>query len=358
MDQSLVESSFESAFFWCAAHRVIICKSHGYAIATRSLAWHVNRSHKTVTSDTRKRWIEHAERLGNHTPVCPTVPIAPLPFLKLYKNCYRCTNTSSTDKECGYIATTLTKIKLHNRTTHFWVNPRGQGRSKNTLPESSLPYKAGVFAQRFFVSGTDQSYFEVLISRSTTGSSHSEESDSDCERYQLLARGKWVLEVALTAPTNQVSLSATRLEPNPWLDRAGWAVHLRGFAPDQMRAWIELPSRIDLISNPTPSAILTTCIKALFRRAVHMVASGTIPENSRFHVYRKETGEQTSERPLYGKLQGETIVRYATVWCQVLLYISNTCDLPLEDRPKYTFTSYQLAGWKELMARIVEGTEK
>ena len=92
-------------------------------------------------------------------PPATSKPIAAL--AKPKKDYIQCTFNKAS-KECQYICGTIQGIKKHCREEHRWKSKDKGGRPKKRRNQNQeVPWRIGVYCQRFFKQGPKSGYFEV-----------------------------------------------------------------------------------------------------------------------------------------------------------------------------------------------------
>ena len=127
-----------------------------------------------------------------------------------------------------------------------------------------------------------------------------------------------------------VTEQPSSLEPNPWVERAGWRKHLAGFieSPDQIRSWKNVDPN-DLILG----GLLDTFLN-LLRYGQQLATENVLGLPCMEYISRLDNGE-AGQRPFTGRFQEATMDRYISAWSDILIYIYNTRDLALWEKPSY-----------------------
>ena len=200
------------------------------------------------------------------------------------------------------------------------------------------------------MTGSGPRYIEILDPNRPNPESRSESAINP----DLLALGNQKLELRLREINSDLTTSRpttpNRLEPNSWLDRSGFARHLSKFEKSTIREWIQIPES-DSNNNTIISIIIQATLGLIFR-AQKNAQSDVVGLASLEYVNRKESGENTNEKPLNSRLQPNTIRKYAGFWSKILVYLYNTWYLNDSDRPSYRKSNKQLKTWQKLISTI------
>src|SRR4051812_4465535 len=111
----------------------------------------------------------------------------PPPFscLTTYTDGKRCSHMDLTGERCGYVCRDRSRMQMHCRVQHGWVNswrkgPKTADRRRAGL-STSRPWMDGVHCQRFFTHGPRQEYFEV----------QAPDQPADDDEISPITRSKW-----------------------------------------------------------------------------------------------------------------------------------------------------------------------
>lgn len=336
MATSEIRRLFDQFFTFNPTYQILICKNHEYAIRTNQISAHLDNYHQDILPSSRKELAVYIKSSYTDDIRYPTEKIPPIAYLSIKKDYLKCLYLiGDNNKPCGYITSSLKNIKRHLKDNHNWTNPKKRGRARridNSDRASSL-WQNGIFCQQFYLIGSDHRLFEVAS------------PDTVAPASELAEIGTKKLEIRLSEldpATRPDPAVISRLEPNPWLNRAGWARHLAGFDKDTIRSWTELPDSDDSDDlDQLDLEILTYTIrflKHLIYKAQNIASSASYPQAALFYINRKETGQSTSEKPFNAKLEKATIDRYISYWIKIFIYLYKTWELPLSERPAYIVT--------------------
>lgn len=128
-------------------YRVLICKTHQYALTSESLTRHFRDEHKELSLETRQEIIKYAFTLNIaevESLLYLNDRVTPIPYLKIVEG-YECQYET-----CRKILGTLESMKKHCRQDHEW-------KAKNGVLWSETR------AQTFY-QGTEKRYMNNIIS--------------------------------------------------------------------------------------------------------------------------------------------------------------------------------------------------
>jgi K+-sensing histidine kinase KdpD len=222
------------------AHRIAICKIHYYAILRSQLRSHLDSKHKEVTAKTRQKIVLAAAvycqwATTEDQVVFPNFESQPILHLPVYQDGLMCTGTTPSNQACGYIRRTVQDIQKHCREEHRWVNKKKRGRpGQGQQPQAQSMWITGVVCQKFQPSGTLGRLFAVSQSEPSTYTVDPEDRDIQGAITLSLTQATASIELTEKEQQNRIKADQDRFQFNAWLDRAGWAKHLKGFD----RSWL------------------------------------------------------------------------------------------------------------------------
>jgi hypothetical protein len=331
MADSIIERFFEPLLYYNTKYNILICKQHHYAIKQTHLKKHLSKYHSNIIpAALQQQLIQFGLSLYQQESIYPLQPVYPIPFLKIQEGFFKC-SYSQDQHLCGLILGNIGNIKTHCSQKHSWVNPRKRGRYSKISKEDSLPsYITQVPVQTFYATGSGERFFEIILD---PNQSSLEETPSQSSLFDLASQKLQIRQRQLGQlhPTGS-SLGLLENQPNPWLERAGWARHLKGFERDTLRQWISPP---DPTTQPE-QVLLVQTLQGLILRAQTNANPDRIGLASLEYINRKETGEKYSEKPLNWRLEPATIQKYTSYWVSIVLYLYKTVNLSPPNRPSYT----------------------
>lgn len=173
---------------------LIACRECKFDILPSSIETHFQGNPHRVSKDDRNRILSEVEKLHNSLiwdrdelrdiEVSKSFPYF-FPDLALYSDGFACQN-------CSYITRNIRVISRHYTDSHGWENPRGKGRiSKNSSKD--VPWKSGIYCQRFFHSTPGHFYFTVdprrpFIEARSVRASSIEEQEEEIENRSNRSR--------------------------------------------------------------------------------------------------------------------------------------------------------------------------
>ena len=346
------QALWEQTFDLNPQFNVLICRSHRYGVRKPNLSTHLKDSHKEIGSTTRTRLLNYGRPLWDDNIRYPSTIIPAIPNLPVYFQAFKCQYRLPTTRAiCGVIYRTRSRIQDHARQQHNWVNPRKRGRyTTTTISSKDFPWLENISCQQFFTTGSDQRLFEVL------DQNRAENPISLGQTAELAELVNSKIDIRRQLASSQASQatiqgSASRLEPNQWLKRAGWAKHLEGFEKSTLKEWISLPNPIDIEST---KGVLSLATQQLIAKAQNICQPEILGYSCLEYVTRKETGSESNEKILNSQLLPSTLAKYSLVWQRIVLYLYSTWELPLDERPCYRFTKNQQSTFSSLLEKIDE----
>lgn len=412
-------------------YQLLVCKLCRYACPASGVARHLRSKHSALLSATRRRELTDRisalsyrirDRAGLEELPVPAPTAAAVPWIiPPFTDGFAC-------RTCGYIIRSREKMTEHCRTVHsqsIIATAAGQKRQRSASgykePDNdddddddnddddgggvAYPWwRKGVRCQRFFVSGEGSSWFEVereaprkqqdngtgqRRTRHRAGTS----ADSNSALLQLAIRHGKQVEDSLD---NVIRTADEKLEPNPWLRRTKWAIHLA----DQDRAVLqeaaELPSlqagvkgipypgigpartraaaqAIGTAGSSTGNPRARTSTRQTGLRLETVIIPGLLEAFDRvteqakafaqqkdihlsvlFELNRTEVNDKPAA-PLNPFLEPGTMTKYTHVWKRVLLYVVRTAAWAVDGFPLFRLTAAQQQLHDRLVAELGRG---
>ena len=265
------------------AQRVAICKTHHHAIVRSHVRRHLNSSHKEVTPKQRKEVVVVAEEIEawaakEEEVVIPSHVPKAIDYLPVYQDGFQC-------DECKYINRYLRGIRAHCQKEHGWQNGRGKGRSGQGQREPiSTMWKEGVRCQKLVTHGRLATLFEV---QQADGPAAVEEEEKDIENAVVLSLSRMAdrRDAGRKEQQSLVEADEDRFAFSAWLDRAGWAKHLKGLS----REWL-----LSLTEKPAPyeKALDSICyaVRLVIWKAQQASRADVVGFAAMNYVNRREVG--------------------------------------------------------------------
>ena len=351
----------ESIFTLLPTRRVAICKTHHHAVVRSNIHGHLNRSHKELTPKQRKEVVAAAEKLEawaatEEEVAIPSHGSKAMNDLPVYQDGLQCA-------ECKYISRHLQGIQVHCQKEHGWRNSRGKGRpGKTQRKQVSIMWKEGVWCQKLLTYGRSATLFEV---QRQDDPAPIEEAERNLTNAIVLSM-RQVEDRDNAARKQQQSLVEAdddRFAFSAWLNRAGWAKHLRGLS----REWL-----LSMTQKPAPheKALHSICwaVQLVIWMAQQASKADVVGLAAMNYVNRREVGSQNNEKPFNAGQTGKTMIKYSGWWVEIVRYIWRTRDLPVvepkEDvvqenqRPAYRFTTQQAVLLRKIEAVVGRDPEE
>ncbi|KAF6806228.1 hypothetical protein CMUS01_14418, partial [Colletotrichum musicola] len=255
--------------------------------------------------------------------------------------------------QCPYVCRRVQTIQDHCRKAHGWVNShkRGGDMRKKAREEREVPWTTGITCQRFCVSRSGKRWFEVgregaaAGSTQPAGESPAERAASSIQQLRLSQA-----ERVKASHDELIRVTSERLEPNPWLHRVGWAVHLQGLNLSQLRATTGPIQEDEGVLDAMWSTLNTVLDQARGTCSPNTVGHAVL-----FEVQRKEA-DVKPVRPFDNRLEDDTWARYKDVWRVLLCVWHRTQEMDDEKRPPYRLTVEQGELWDRFEEAVGTGT--
>src|SRR5205814_8344523 len=213
---------------------IVICKDCKFACIAAEVRSHLQTRHKAIRLERRRAIEQEVEQIPGI--IRSQADLLAFQFPSPDASPIQVLGKPATDglkcRECPYIARQVCKIQEHCRKQHGWQNERRRGRVRAELAavERQLPWTEGVYCQRLFRSRYASGWFEV---RQEMEEGPEEDMDPRVRRiFESQLAG-------FAADEEMIRAAEEKLEPNLWLRRVGWAVHLQGLDRDRLRESIK-----------------------------------------------------------------------------------------------------------------------
>jgi hypothetical protein len=337
-----MESTIEP-FVYLAAYKIVVCKVCQLGCVANEVTSHLMRQHQSSMSATaRARTAEAVGQLQGiirdqaglgdfRFPPPDTAAISLLPAPRT--DGLRC-------RQCGHVGTAVRKMQQHCREQHGWRNDWAKGGdvAKRSRQERQPPWTTDVRCQRFFRSRAASGWFEVEGAREPSGPAAAAEAVEAAEEDGVQRAVRMHREQArrfAAAGREAVRVADDRNEPNAWVERTGWAQHLRGLDPDRLRTTVQPIGEEEALLQS-----MWESLERVLDRARSTATAGRVGSAVLFEVGRKDVHVKPS-RPFDNRLEADTWVRYKHVWRTLLCIWQRTQDWDDEDRPPYQLTVRQ-----------------
>jgi superfamily II DNA helicase RecQ len=132
------------------------------------------------------------------------------------------------------------------------------------------------------------------------------------------------LEESEKRKNNTIKPDTDRYEFAEWLNRAGWARHLKGLK----RAWL-----LKMARKPTHKerALFEVCwaVRMIIWRAQQASKASIVGMPAMMYINRREFGNTTNEKPFNAQQTENTMIKYSNAWVEIIAYIWRTHELPV-----------------------------
>ena len=311
---------FYTIFEYLPKHRIAICRSHRQGIIRSQLKTHLNRKHQEYVRQTRQNIVEavHQERslqdwAATHEEIVyPTAECAPLPHLPVYQDGLRC-------QYCGYINRSIDRIQEHCKQEHG-----REGRSRAGRPSDKQRTWTTVSCQKFHNTNRLGRLFQVGGEAEGPRAQANPDADVSQAIQTSLTQASARLEELEKRKNNTIKPDTDRYEFAEWLNRAGWARHLKGLKRD----WL-----LQMAKKPTykEHALFEVCwaVRMVIWRAQQTSKASVVGMPAMMYINRREFGNSTNEKPFNAQQTENTMIKYSNAWVEIIAYIWRTHELPV-----------------------------
>jgi hypothetical protein len=333
--------------------RVIICKKCQYAVLPSEINNHfTNTPNHGLSKESRRLiskqvgrvegLIQNKQTLNQVQFKYPPPNTTPIPGLEKPKTDGLGCTFMKEGKKCPFVSRFEQPIREHCRDVHQWKNPRKRGGQAKDSCTEEVPWEEGIHCQRFFGYGLYSGYFEVERQSPTQPSPESpdikmeKEIQSRIDKVEKEARRK-------------IEVSDKAQEPDPWLRRVKWDIHLQDKDRDRLRTLIQ---PIDPEKEEELAIIHQSFDRVMDECQKHVVEE-VVGEAALFRVNATEYGKK-GENPFYMDLKEDTHSKYRAYWKQILSFIVRAeLKWDKEERPQYRFTR----GQRTTFAKFIQQAE-
>jgi hypothetical protein len=274
---------FSNVFEYMPAYCIVICRAHHQGILKSEFRSHLDGKHKEWTIRQRRAIIQasgvYQEWANTKDEVTFPTPVSnPVPHLEVYRDGFQCMAAVGGGLPCSYIRRSVRDIQKHCQDQHGWTNSRKRGRpNRSQKPKLKNMWTEGVSCQKFQPSGKLAQLFEV---RQPADAQEPVNNDHEMRRAVELSLTQATANLDAEEKKRQARIEADndRFEFSAWLDRAGWARHLRGFGS-------RVVVHVDPLLHHTGNHGTHLCPVGLFLRSVRHVTR-KILEFPSYRFYR------------------------------------------------------------------------
>lgn len=217
---------------------------------------------------------------------------------------------------------------------------------KRSKQQREVPWTAGVRCQQLFPSRAGSGWFEVGSEAPGRASEQPEAVEDAVAWFQRVHREQAVRFE--TAGKELIRVADVKKEQHAWVERAGWAVHLQGLAPDKMRAAAGPIGEDERVLRR-----MWESFERVLDQARATAAAGKVGLAALFEVERKDIRVKPS-RPFDNRLEDDTWVRYKEVWQKLMCIWQRTQEWDDGARPPYRLTVRQGDLYDDFEAAVEE----
>ena len=350
-------SQFNTIFEYIEDLRIAVCKEHGQGIVQSQMQYHLVNHHSTIPSRTRHQIMLAAAafpawvRSEDEVPF-PKQARAAIPHVHVYTDGFECTQTHSDGSRCTVIHRSMQGIQRHCRQEHQWSNPRKRGRSTQSGSIGCTAWKEGTWCQKVQPGGVLGRLFKVQQPDRV------DEPLADGEEDAIQDAIRSSLGMATATVQAQIQSDDDRFEFQAWLNRAGWAQHLKRFDRGWLHSLCESPSPQEEALSRIEAAVLMVIWKA------QQVSRPSVVGRPAMHyINRRDIGGPSNEKPFNARQTGKTMEKYSQRWVEIIRYIWRThkLDEVPPTRPGQEETSvqghkpaYRLTGRQQMALHAVQ----
>jgi hypothetical protein len=295
--------------------RITICKECRYAVLPSHINTHFTGGPHRLEKNERRRIVEEVakvsgliadeEALSQSGFLFPAATSKPIEGLAAPKRGMLQCGLGGGRGVYRYICATGRQMKAHRSREHRWTSLGRIGRPPKHAqdPAHSTPWRTDVSCQRFFIQGPKSNYFEVQAPNTQVPSRAQVRS-----RISQFYAARQEIEAAMRAAEEEERQKIKEFEesrePNPWLRRVGWAVHLAGLDRDVVREWVEP------IDDEPELEVLCKAFDWMIQDAQYTTVQEVVGQAALFEVNKKEADKET--QMLYDSWMDITTVRSYT----------------------------------------------
>ncbi|KAI0994151.1 hypothetical protein K3495_g14031, partial [Podosphaera aphanis] len=234
-------------------------------------------------------------------------------------------------------------MQTHCKKVHSWTNNQkrgGNAKAKSVHTDNKL-WITNQACQRFFKQRIWEQYFQVMQIYNQTAPETTNKNKEFLELGDKILEQK-MKEVEEHQKKKTIEANGNRYIVNPWLKRAGWATHLAGLHQDQLVAMMQPPNPAEITEEDTNELVLLEACEAttlLIIKAHQCCRPANVGLSALEYVNRRETGQQTNEKPFYAEQKPETIKKYIGRWVKILCWIWRS--ILGNEEVKFSLTSRQ-----------------
>lgn len=337
--------------------RVVVCRECRYAVLPSSIDAHFARLRPHgFTKQARARISAAVADIGSLIlnqdelsalefpfPAASANPIAELAAPE--PNGFRCLAEAEGGDACLYIGRSTRRMREHCGEKHGWKSRNKGGYHKAAVigDVQEVPWRSGVYYQRFFKQGSNSRYFEVSAGIQEEYPSASGQS-STWEIFQAKAGDKY--RRVEEAEQHRIKAADELREPNPWLRRTGWTRHLHGLDAVKLRNLIR-PAE----ENEEALQQIHCAFERLIYSAQAVAVTDVIGQPALFEAHRKESCKKPG-KPFNSRMDKTTFRQYTNIGKQLLSYIWRANNLEGDETPGFRMSRIQQLHFDNLVDEI------
>ncbi|KAL5371306.1 hypothetical protein DPSP01_014356 [Paraphaeosphaeria sporulosa] len=312
---------FGAIFEYLPTHRIAVCKRHQQGIVKSQLEGHLNKRHQEYVWGTRRKIVQAVQEETSLQPwaatqdevIYPGPDAAPLPHLPVYHDGLQCS-------ACPYINRSIKRIRDHCREEHRWEDQRQPSDSQSG---TQAAWRI-VSCQKLHSRSKFGRLFQVSADAAVPHTGDSADMDVSQAIESSLSQATTQLDAWEKQKNATVRADTDRYDFSEWLNRAGWARHLRGLKRDWLLAMARKPT-------PKERGLFNVCWAArmVMWRAQQASKASVVGMPAVMYINRRELGNTTNEKPLNAEQLGKTMIKYSNVWLEIIAYVWRTHELPV-----------------------------
>jgi hypothetical protein len=207
------------------------------------LRTHLDTKHQELVPRTQQKIISAVHQDASLQPgaideddiVYPSPAFPPLPHLPVYQDGLQCST-------CGRIYRHIKRMQKHCRQQHAW---KGRNRGAAGRPAgTNAMWTTGIVCQKFHSTSSLGRLFEVSASASVEAQHVPAHPDADVRQAIGLSLTQAATQSENLEKEKNAAIQADtdRYDFNEWLNRAGWARHLKGLQRDWLLRMAQKPT--------------------------------------------------------------------------------------------------------------------
>ena len=360
-------------------YRIMLCKQCRNGIVRSQLSSHLRNHHRGLTHPVKQSVLLAASTIGDWADkddavIFPIAIIPPVPHLSIIPDGLKCMVSNAAGVSCNFLCRGVQHMQNYCRDRHGWINPVKKGRvqKRSNINHPAL-WVEGVRCQKFSTHGLLARLFE--IHRPGLDAQQQEDFISqdfqDKRRLLISSVAKAKQDREETARHAIVEPDTNRFIPTAWLTRAGWARHLAGLDRDWLASLMSPPALHE-------KALAKVCFGV--EKVVWLAQQASNPHKVGLaalnYINRRETGNDTNEKPFNASQVGSTVIKYCDHWVRIIRYVWRTHHLApmirhsqshddqehdddesVHYRPPYALTAQQIQALHRIQHLIGEDDE-